>query len=85
MLGFGFGLHDGISVVVATMASWNKVSPASPDLINVSGGVEGEVRVGAVRIVLFPMDLDSCCVVQGKLFVGLWWDIFDLFARLDLR
>ena len=37
MLGFGFGLHDGIGVVVATMASWNKVSLASPYLVNISG------------------------------------------------
>ena len=55
MLGFdfGFGLHSGIDGVVATMASWNKVSPASAYLVNVSGVGEGVVRVGAVRFVDF--------------------------------
>ena len=79
MLGFdfGFGLYSGIDVVVAVMASWNNVSPASPYLVNVSGVDKGAVRVGVIRYVVFSMDLDSWCVIQGKLFTGLWWNIFD--------
>ena len=53
MLDFDFGLHSGIGVVVATMASWNNVSPASPYLINVSGVGEEAVRVRDVRSVSF--------------------------------
>ena len=72
MLGFGFGLHNGISVVVATMASWNKVSPASPYLVNVSGVGEEAVRVGAIKSVGFLWILTvgvsfkgSCSLVYG--------------------
>ena len=67
MLGFGFGfdLHSGIGVVVATMASWNKVSPASPYLVNISCIGEGAVRVGVVRSVDFLWIL-----IIGVLFKG---------------
>ena len=43
MLGIGFGLHSGIGMVVAMMASWNKVSPASLYLVNISDVDEGVV------------------------------------------
>ena len=72
MLGFGFGLHDGISVVVATVAFWNNVSPASLYIINVSGVGEGAARVGVVKFVGFLWILTvgvsfkgSCSLVYG--------------------
>ena len=72
ILGFGFGLHGSIDVVVATLASWNKVYSASPYLVNVFGVGEEAMRVGVVRLFGFLWILTvgvsfkgSCLLVYG--------------------
>ena len=76
MLKFFFGLVGGIDEVVATMAHWNNVSPASPYLINVSGVGEEAMRVGVVRLFSFLWILTvgvsfkgSCLLVYGGTYV----------------
>ena len=66
MLGCGFGLHSDVGVVVVTMSSWNKVSPVSPYLVNISGVGEGAVRIGAIRSVGFLWILTVAVSFKGS-------------------
>ena len=72
MVEFAFGLPSGIGMVVAMMPHWNKVSPDSPYLVNVSSVGEGPVRIGDVRSIGFYWILvvsvsfsGSCSLVYG--------------------
>ena len=68
---FSFDLSSGIGEVVATIAYWNKVSSASPHLVNVFDISEGTVRVGVVRYVGLLWIFTVGVSFQVKLFAAL--------------